>query len=317
MSQNIQNTQNLICKVGGMQPLAARKQLVGVLSNININFKTMKSIRNILIICATMCCFVSCKKEVDMTLVQKTVFENADIRQIEIGEAWPVTLVADSLTFVEIEYSAYLDGNVKAKMTGNQLEIGFTGRVHSVIGTTFRATVHTTQLEKLEVNDAAKVSCIGDFVGQQLEIDLSDASLCSNLSFSGTQCDINMDDASILTGFQFVGNTCKADLSDASQYNGQIRVTELFDLELSDASRFVNKGGVTETATVKLRSASLLNMVETEVKTMQVELEAASEATIWANETLTGTLKSGSTLYYKGHPMTNVYCSEGSAMIPL
>ena len=277
----------------------------------------MKAIKPIFFLCVALCFAASCKKEVDMTLVQKTVFENADIRQIEIGDAWPVTLVADSLTFVELEYSAYLDSYVKAKMTGNQLEIGFTGRVYPVVGSSFRATIHTTQLEKLEVSDAAKVSCIGDFVGQQLEIDLSDASQCSNLSFSGTQCDIDLEDASILTGFQFVGSTCKADLSDASQYNGQIRVTDLFDLELSDASRFVNKGGVTETATVKLHSASLLNMVETEVTTMQVELEAASEATIWANETLTGTLKSGSTLYYKGHPLTNVDCSEGSAIIPL
>jgi len=32
MSQNIQNTQNLICKVGGTQPLAAGKQPVGMLS---------------------------------------------------------------------------------------------------------------------------------------------------------------------------------------------------------------------------------------------------------------------------------------------
>ena len=69
----------------------------------------MKVSRNILIICATICCFVSCKKEVDMTLVQKTVLENADIRQIEIGDAWQVTLIADSNTFVELAYSAYLE----------------------------------------------------------------------------------------------------------------------------------------------------------------------------------------------------------------
>ena len=38
MSQNYQNPQNQICKVGGSQPLAAGKQLVGVLSNINLKF---------------------------------------------------------------------------------------------------------------------------------------------------------------------------------------------------------------------------------------------------------------------------------------
>ena len=38
MSQNYQNPQNQICKVGGSQPLAAGKQTVGVLSNINLRF---------------------------------------------------------------------------------------------------------------------------------------------------------------------------------------------------------------------------------------------------------------------------------------
>ena len=38
MSQNYQHPQNQICKVGGSQPLAAGKQPVGVLSNINLKF---------------------------------------------------------------------------------------------------------------------------------------------------------------------------------------------------------------------------------------------------------------------------------------
>ena len=38
MSQNYQNPQNHIYKVGGLQPLAAGRQPVGVLSNINLKF---------------------------------------------------------------------------------------------------------------------------------------------------------------------------------------------------------------------------------------------------------------------------------------
>ena len=57
-----------------------------------------------------MCCFVSCKKELDMTLVQKTVYENTDISLFHIDDAWDVTFVYDSLkSYVELEYSAYLE----------------------------------------------------------------------------------------------------------------------------------------------------------------------------------------------------------------
>ena len=62
----------------------------------------MKTIKTILILCVALCFATSCKKDVDMTLVQKTIFENTDIRQVEIEDAWLVTLVADSNTFVEL-----------------------------------------------------------------------------------------------------------------------------------------------------------------------------------------------------------------------
>ena len=38
----------------------------------------MKTIKSILILCVALCFATSCKKEVDMTLVQKTLFENAE-----------------------------------------------------------------------------------------------------------------------------------------------------------------------------------------------------------------------------------------------
>ena len=66
----------------------------------------MKTIKTILILCAALCFTTSCKKEVDMTLKQKTVLENADIREIEVSDGWQVTIVADSCTYVELAYSA-------------------------------------------------------------------------------------------------------------------------------------------------------------------------------------------------------------------
>lgn len=276
----------------------------------------MKTTKTILLIGIALCFATSCKKEVDMTLMQKTVLENADIRQIKVDDAWQVTLVADNKTYIELQYSAYLENYIQTKMDGNQVEIGFASSVRLAINSVFRATVHVKQLEKVDVEDAANVQCSGDFSGQRIEINLSEASQCNGLVFSGESCEIQMEDASLLTGFQFVGSTAIATLEGASQYNGQIQVSDQLEVDLNDASRFVNRGGEIEQASIKLQNASMLNMVETQVGTMHVDLSGGSEATIRVVELLEGTITNASTIYYKGHPQINIDCSDDSQLIP-
>ena len=126
-----------------------------------------------------------------------------------------------------------------------------------------------------------------------------------------------MEDASVFTGFQFDGSSCKAELTDASQFNGVIKVTEQLDVDLDDASRFVNKGGETALANIKVRDASRLNIVETLVNEMHVEITDGSEATVWADSLLEGRVRDASTLYYKGHPQLQVDCGDGSFLRPI
>ena len=146
----------------------------------------MKAIKTLLILCIAFS-FASCKKDVDMTLVQKTVLENADIRQIKAFDAWEVTIVADSNTYVELEYSAYLENKVNVKMQGTQLEIGFTGSTYPVFNSVFRAVVHTNTIESIEAEDAAELYFVGHFsaTSDTLYVDLEDASVCSGLDYSG------------------------------------------------------------------------------------------------------------------------------------
>ena len=276
----------------------------------------MKTIKSILILCVTLCFVTSCKK-VDMTLVQKTVFENANITQIKASDAWRVTVVADTSTYVELDYSAYLEESLRVQMEGNELQIGFKDHTYPVIGSAYRATVHVAHIEKIEADDAAKVQCDGVFIGDNLLIKLIDAAQCNNLVFTGQTCDIKMEDASVFTGFQFDGSSCKAELADASQFNGVIKVTEQLDVELDDASRFVNKGGETALANIKVRDASRLNIVETLVNEMHVEITDGSEATVWVDGLLEGWVRDASTLYYKGHPQLQVDCGDGSFIRPI
>ena len=277
----------------------------------------MKTIKTILILCAALCFATSCKKEVDMTLKQKTVLENADIREIEVSDGWQVTVVADSCTYVELAYSAYLEPYVKAKMNDNRFELGFMLKTFNAINSEFRATVHLHQLEKIDAKTASKVTFTGSYKGERLYVNLSDASSCNALTYMGDKCEIVMDAASKLLDFQFDGTTCIATLTKSSQFNGRIHATELLNVNLSDNSRFINRGGETAKADIKLHEGSLLNMVETQVNKLYAELSEASEATVWVTEYLKATLNDASTLYYKGNPLKDLACYDNSEVKPL
>lgn len=253
-----------------------------------------------------------------MTLRQKTVLENADIREIEVSDAWQVAVVADSNTYVELEFSAYLEPYLKTKMDGNQLEIGFTGNVRPVINSEFRATIHTNKIEKIEAEDASKLSFTGQFTAtsDSLLVHLEDASVCTGLNYSGHECKVAIEDASQFLGFNLSTTNGEVSVSDASTCKGNFDMRFHFVASLSGASRLITLGGAAPYAMIKLQDASLLNMAQTEVGEMHVDLSGASEATVKVNDNMEGTLTEASTLYYKGHPQLNVDCSEDSQLIP-
>ena len=277
----------------------------------------MKALKPILLLCAALCFVASCNKDVDMTLVQKTLFENADIRQIEVSNGWQVTVVADSCTYVELTYSAYLEPYVKAKMNDTHLELGFMLKTYPGINSEYRATVHMHQLEKIDAKNASKITFTGSYEGERLYVNLSEGSVCNALTYTGDKCEIVMDEASKLLNYQFDGTTCIASLKQSSQFNGRIHATELLDLDLNGNSRFINRGGETARADIKLHDGSMLNMVETQVNRLYAELSEASEATVWVTEYLKATLNDASTLYYKGNPLKDLACHDNSEVRPL
>ena len=254
-----------------------------------------------------------------MTLVQKTMLENADIRQIKASDAWEVTVMADSTTFVEVEYSAYLENKVNVKMQGTQLELGFTGSTYPVINSVYRAIVHTKTIERIEVDDASEMNFVGHFsaTSDTLYIDMEDASVCSGLDYLGHAIAIDIDDASDFLDFQLSGYNCEVKLSVASTCKGVFDMSSQFVADLDDASQLITFGGSAPYGMIKLQGASTLNMVQTEIREMHVDLSDASEATVNVSEQLEGSLKSASTLYYKGHPQILVLCIDGSEIIPL
>lgn len=279
----------------------------------------MKTIKTILILFVALCFATSCQKEVDMTLMQKTLFENVDIRQIEVSDAWEVTVVADSNTFVVIEYSAYLEERIKAKMEGTKLELGFGGSTYPVINSVYRATIHTNKIERLEAADAVHLNFVGSFsaTSDTLYVDLDDASVCSGLDYSGHICEISIKDASHFLDFQLSGYNCEVEVQDASTCKGSFDMSFHLVANLNGASQLITFGGAAPFGMIKLQESSLINMVQTQVREMHVDLSGASEATVQVSEAMEGTLTEASTLYYKGHPQIQVECTEGSELIPL
>jgi len=279
----------------------------------------MKALKPILFLCVALCFATSCKKEADMTLVQKTLFENASIDQIYVFDAWEVTIVADDHSYVELEYSAYLEPGLQVEMEDSRLEIGFTQYVNPLSGSVFKATVHTTEKEALSIraNDASVITMEGPFELESLfRIELIDASVCNGLKVSAESCDVLATNASQLLGADFQGKDCVLLVTKGSACKGSFNVEQSFNASALISSQIVVFGGSTPSAVLAGKDASIINMAKVEVGDMNVTLAEGSEATVNVTGSISGFLSSVSTLYYKGHPQIEVNCSEDSQLIP-
>jgi hypothetical protein len=280
----------------------------------------MKTLKTILILCAAICCFTSCKKEANMTLMQKTVFENADIHHINVNNGWEVTFVYDSLkSFVELEYSAYLENYISVREENEWLIIGFNSKINTLSGSVFRATVHISQKEALYImaDNASVITMEGPFeLEDTMDIDLRNTSVCNGFEVTSQLCGINLTDGSQIYGVNFNGTNCTVYAHKGSSCKGYFNVEQSFTTGVGISSQLIVFGGSMPSADIEVKDAGTINMVQAEVKDMSVYLDSVSEATVNVTETLSGFLLSGSTLYYKGHPQIDIDCSDDSQLIP-
>lgn len=280
----------------------------------------MKTLKTILILCAAICCFTSCKKEANMTLMQKTVFENANIHRINVNNGWEVTFVYDSLkSFVELEYSAYLEDYVSVREDNEWLLIGFNSKINTLSGSVFKATVHISQKEVLYImaDNASVITMEGPFeLEDTMDIDLRNASVCNGFEVTSQLCGINLTDGSQIYGVNFNGTNCTVYAHKGSSCKGYFNVEQSFTTGVGISSQLIVFGGSMPSANIEVKNAGTINMVQAEVKDMNVYLDGVSEATVNVTETLSGFLLSGSTLYYKGHPQIDIDCSDDSQLIP-
>lgn len=257
----------------------------------------------------------SCRdKDLDMTVRQKTLYEGAAMNEIVAEDAWNITVLQDSEdSFVELEYSAFLEDYLKVQLEGSSLFIGFTRHFSFPSNTVMNVTIHTPSVRKLSFSDAVFAALDDLYLETDINLELEDAASCRGGHFKGDAL-IKLSDASTCDELFIEGSDCTVELKDASEFKGCLYVSRLLTLTVKDASHFTDYWGDIDYAEVEVSDASNVNMATSWVNRIYIEVDDASEATVNVVKSLEGTVHDASKLYYSGYPILNVDCDETSIL---
>ena len=257
--------------------------------------------------------FIACNKdkEPDMTVLNKTLYENAAMNEISAEDAWCVKIVQDTVSYVELEYSAFLEAYLKVTLEGSSLQIGLNQSPGSTNNTVMNATVHTPDILKVHFSDAVTAAMDGVYSRTPFTLVLEDASTCRGGHFYET-ADLKLSGASKCVEFYFEGTNCKAEVEDASDLKCSLNVSGDLDMTVQGGSYVINYWGEINRAHVTVTDASFLNMATNWISQMHIDVKSASEATVNVTETLEGSVQDASKLYYSGNPTLNVECDDSS-----
>lgn len=249
-----------------------------------------------------------------MTVRQKTLYEGLEFNEITATDAWCVSVIQDAEhSYVELEYSAFLEDYMKVQLNGNSLFIGFTRYLNLPNNTVMNATIHTPTVHKLNFSDAVFAALDNLNLETDLTLELEDAASCRGGHFNGN-ADIKLSEASTCVELYIEGTNCTVELEDASVFKGCLNVSGDLTMNIEDASRFTDYWGEINHAEVKVSDASYLNMATSWINRMYIEVSDASEATVNVVESLEGKVHDASKLYYSGNPTLNVDCDETSIL---
>lgn len=264
-----------------------------------------------------MLCTACRDKELDMTVLTNTIYEDAVIDALNVEDSWNVTVVQDSMKRgVELEYSAFLEDYLQLVKEGSTLDIRFSQRLNLPAATVKHATVYVSSIRQITLKEAATLDLQGSFAGDSLVVDLKEATTLRGGTFYGDLV-MELDEASAVGDFSAEGARCSVTLKDASVFKGILSFTEMLDVAVSDASRMTTYGGAAPVATVSVEEAGFLNMTQTAVGEMHIHLCSASEASVYAATLLEGTIRDASTLYHAGPAVLQIDGDDSSSIYPL
>jgi len=257
------------------------------------------------------------EKELDMTVLNKTMFEDVAFTEIVAEDAWNVIVVQDDQrTGVELEYSAFLEEYLSISKEGQKLNVAFTQRLNLPDATVKNATVYVSSLEKISLIEAASMTLQGEFHAESLTLSLKDKATLRGGNLFG-DLEMDLDGASTVVDLVAEGAQCHLDLKNASVFKGTVTATAKLDVDADGGSRFTTYGGASPHAEVDVDNASFLNMVQTLVENMDLQVKNASEASVNVITLLEGSASNASTVFYQGHPNILLECDNTSSIYPL
>ena len=290
----------------------------------------MKRILKITVFAFCIILMASCKKDLDMTVLQKTVLENTDFTCIKADRAWQIEIVQDEKCFVELEYSAYLEPHLKCEvkenqipMSGNVLEIGFTASGNLASGSVNKAKVHLVDFESLELKGACSADISGSFSKQFLAA-LDEGSVCVGGNFLSSSV-VELKGASSMKDFSGEGSFVIA-LEDDSHFVGKLKFPQPesnFTVSATKNSSFVNQeNSEIEIAEIFSSENSLVNFSQTIInQIVNVNLSESSEAMLRFRDgvCVNGALSGYSTLYHYGNAVfaPDFVCDTTSSVVRL
>lgn len=259
----------------------------------------------------------SCHEELDMTVLNKTLYENATFTEIEAEDAWNVKVVQDDQKKgVELEYSAFLEEYLKVVNEGSKLSVGFSQRLKLPSNTVKNITVYVQSLSSIVLEEAVSMDLQGVFSSAAIHVDLTEASTLRGGCFNGN-LELEMDEASTVVDFNAVGEVLKLELDDASVFKGTLTAYNRLEMDVENASRVTTYSGSAPTADVHVKDAGFLNMLQTSVRTMNLVVKNVSEASVNVTDRIEGLVQDVSVVYYQGLPVIALDCDETSTIAPI
>lgn len=259
--------------------------------------------------------FTACKKDIepDMTVMDKTLFENAVMNEITAEDAWDVKIIQDSISYVELKYSAFLEEYLRVTLEGTSLHISLGKSLNMPNNTVMFAIVHTPEVHKIHFSEAVTAAIDGGFPETAFTLELDGASTCRGGRFYGS-ADIKLSDASKCVEFIFEGTTCQVEVGDASVFRCSLNISDNLNMSIKDGSHVTDYWGEINRADVTVTDAGYLNMATSWISAMHIVVKSASEATVNVTNTLEGSVLEASRLYYSGNPTLNVDCDVSSIL---
>lgn len=291
----------------------------------------MKTNRFLFCLIACMFLLVSCKEELDMTTLQKSLFEGTSFDEITIDDAWNVTIVnglydpdqGENKKGVVLSYSAFLEPYIKAKKEGTAFELGFTNKLNLPYNTVMEATIFVESIKSLSLDNASTVQFRGGFLsGNTLALTLDNASVMRGGKFYAKETSIHLDNASTIVESFITGNKSHFNLDHASVFKGPLCTNNVLGIEMDNSSRLTVSERGTAYVRISMDNGCYLNMLPNSVTKVDLDLDNASEASVNVISLLKGKIRNASTLYYQFlntilDPVLDVECDETSSCVPL